>query len=109
MVNTEDSFLVYNHRHRDPYHSNQVTTSILSYQLLLAVLLHDYRAQSTAEHDECAVWFLSLPVKYSENFHQLQICQQSSEPKSKLKETFASIVDLLREDINKTGCSCRNI
>lgn len=55
MVNTEDSFLVYNHRHRDPYHSNQVTTSILSYQLLLAVLLHDYRAQSTAEHDECAV------------------------------------------------------
>lgn len=60
-------------QHPGPYHSNEVAASVLSYELLLPVFLQDYRAQSTTQHYESAVGFLSLPDKYTNNFNSQQI------------------------------------
>lgn len=55
-----------------PHHSNQVAASVLSDQLLLAVLLHDDRAQSTAQHDERTIRLLFL----SETHRQLMFTDE---------------------------------
>lgn len=46
-----------------PHHSNQVSSAVLSNQLLLAVLFQDDGAQAATQHDEGTVRLLPLPEK----------------------------------------------
>lgn len=46
-----------------PHHSNQVSTAVLSNQLLLAILLQDDGAQAATQHNKGAVGLLPLPEK----------------------------------------------
>lgn len=61
------------------HHSNQVASSILSNQLLLPILLHDYGTQSTAQHNESTVWFLFLSGKTKQQSFTVKLLQTKQE------------------------------